>query len=122
MGLLWLALWQATAAAVGNGLLLPGPQEAARALAGLAVTGEFYMNIAWTVFRCVLAMVLSFGAGVVCAWFACRYEAVRSVLSLPVAFFKAVPVMAIIIYDPAGRLRLGSCYCVLLYVLSYCVH
>ena len=64
----------------------------------MAVTGEFYLNIAWTVFRCILAMGLSFGAGVIFAWSAYRCSAVRSLLSLPVAFFKAVPVMAIIIY------------------------
>ena len=98
VGLFWLVIWQAAAAAAGSGLLLPGPVDTVRALATLAVTGEFYLNIGWTVFRCVLAMVLSFGAGVLAAWFAGRSNAVRSILSLPVAFFKAVPVMAIIIY------------------------
>jgi len=98
VGLLWLALWQAAAAAVGNGLLLPGPVDTVKALAVLAVTGEFYMNIGWTVFRCLLSMVLSFAAGVLCAGAAYRWSAVKSILSLPVAFFKAVPVMAIVIY------------------------
>ena len=97
-GLLWLAIWQAAAAATGSGLLLPGPVDTVRALAALAVTEDFYLNIAWTVFRCILAMGLSFGAGVIFAWCAYRCSAVRSLLSLPVAFFKAVPVMAIIIY------------------------
>lgn len=97
-GLLWLAIWQAAAAAAGSGLLLPGPVDTVRALAELLVTGEFYLNIAWTVFRCIIAMGLSFGAGVIFAWCAYRCSAVRSLLSLPVAFFKAVPVMAIIIY------------------------
>ncbi|MBQ4649096.1 MAG: ATP-binding cassette domain-containing protein [Firmicutes bacterium] len=96
--LLWLAIWQAAAAAVGNGLLLPGPAGTVRALAGLAVTGEFYLNMGWTFFRCILAMVLSFGAGALCAGAACRWPAAKSILSLPVAFFKAVPVMALVIY------------------------
>ena len=97
-GLLWLAIWQAAAAAAGSGLLLPGPVDTVRALAALAVTEDFYLNIAWTVFRCILAMGLSFGAGVIFAWCSYRCSTVRSILSLPVAFFKAVPVMAIIIY------------------------
>lgn len=98
VGLLWLALWQAAAAAVENGLLLPGPADTARALAGLTLTGKFYLNIGWTVFRCLLAMLLSFAAGVLCAGAAYRWTTIKSILSLPVAFFKAVPVMAIVIY------------------------
>ena len=97
-GLLWLALWQAGAAAVGNGLLLPGPVDTALALAGLAVTGEFYINIGWTLFRCIFAVMLSFAAGIICAGAAGKWSLARSIFSLPVAFFKAVPVMAIVIY------------------------
>lgn len=96
--LFWLAIWQVLAVIVGNSLLLPAPWETAKALGGLMVTGKFYRNIGWTVLRCLLAMGLSFGAGVLAAWLAHKVRAVRDLLSLPVGFFKAVPVMAIIIY------------------------
>ncbi len=96
--LFWIAIWQAAAWIVDKSLLLPAPIEAFKALARLAITTRFYMDIGWTVFRCILAMLLSFTTGVLAAWLAHKTRAVRDILSLPVGFFKAVPVMAIIIY------------------------
>ena len=96
--LFWLALWQTGAQLAGNPLLLPSPGETLSALCGLMGQKSFYLNVLWTVFRCVLAMLLSFAAGACCAWLAYRRSWIRSLLALPVSFFKAVPVMAIIIY------------------------
>ena len=48
--------------------------------------------------RCALALLLSLAAGGICAWVAYRRDWIRQLLALPVSFFKAVPVMAIIIY------------------------
>lgn len=96
--LAWLVLWQLLSMAVGSELLLPSPYESMAALAELAVTGEFYMNVAWTMLRCIIAMALSLAAGSMAAWFASQHECIRSFLKLPVSFFKAVPVMAVIIY------------------------
>lgn len=96
--LTWLVLWQIAALAVGNGLLLPGPGQTLVALWELAQEGRFYIDAAWTVGRCIMAMLLSFAAGMGAAWPAYRHRTVRSFLKLPVSFFKSVPVMAIIIY------------------------
>ena len=96
--LFWLALWQAGARLAGNPLLLPSPGETLSALWGLMTQKSFYLNALWTIFRCMLAMLLSFAAGACGAWLAYRRSWIRSLLALPVSFFKAVPVMAIIIY------------------------
>ena len=96
--LFWLAVWQAAAQLVSSELLLPGPVDALLALGGLAQTGKFYMDIGWTAARCIMAMALSFAAGIPAAVLSYRSRTARSLLSLPVGFFKAVPVMAIIIY------------------------
>ena len=96
--LFWLAIWQLGATLVGSSLLLPSPWETVRTLGKLAGESSFYRNIAWTMLRCVLAMLLSFAAGAACAWLAYRHRWIRTLLALPVSFFKAVPVMAIIIY------------------------
>ena len=96
--LFWLAVWQAAAWLTASELLLPGPADALLALGGLAQTGKFYMDIGWTAARCIIAMVLSFAAGIPAAVVSYKSRAARSLLSLPVGFFKAVPVMAIIIY------------------------
>ena len=96
--LFWLALWQLGAILVGSSLLLPSPLETVRTLGELAGERSFYLNIAWTLLRCTLAILFSFAAGVCCAWLAYRHRWIRTLLALPVSFFKAVPVMAIIIY------------------------
>lgn len=94
----WLAVWQAAALLVSNKLLLPDPADAFFALTALAGTSKFYMDIGWTAARCLVAMAVSFAAGIPAAALSFRYDEVRNILSLPVGFFKAVPVMAIIIY------------------------
>lgn len=96
--LAWLVLWQLLSMAVGSELLLPSPYASLCALGRLAATGDFYRDVAWTMLRCIIAMILSIAAGGIAAWLASQSEAVRSFLSLPVSFFKAVPVMAVIIY------------------------
>ena len=96
--LFWLAVWQAAAWLTASELLLPGPADAFAALGGLIRTKKFYMDIGWTAARCIIAMVLSFAAGIPAAVVSYKSRAARSLLSLPVGFFKAVPVMAIIIY------------------------
>ena len=96
--LFWVAIWQITSMLVKSELLLPGPAATAYKLIELAGTSQFYINIGWTFFRCLCAMVLSFAAGMVLAAASYRFKPVRSLLSLPVGFFKAVPVMAVIIY------------------------
>ena len=96
--LFWLVIWQAASVAVDKPLILPGPWETVTALFSLTGETEFYLNILWTLFRCLSAMALSFVLGSLCAWLSYRKDMFRSLLTLPVGFFKAVPVMAIIIY------------------------
>ena len=95
---IWIAVWLAGAMLVHNELLLPGPLTTLKTLGTLALTGVFYINIAWTVARCLIAMIVSFFAGAFFAWLSYRRYWARKIASLPVGFFKAVPVMAIIIY------------------------
>ena len=94
----WIGLWQLLAMAVDNTLLLPSVDETLSTLFNLLGEGEFYVNIGWTFFRCVLSMVISFVTGMTAAWLAYRKDFLRSFFTLPVGFFKAVPVMAIVIY------------------------
>ena len=96
--LFWLAIWQAAAWLTASELLLPGPADALLALGGLIRTKKFYMDIGWTAARCIIAMAFSFAAGIPAAALSYKSDTARSILSLPVGFFKAVPVMAIIIY------------------------
>ncbi|MBR6528682.1 MAG: ATP-binding cassette domain-containing protein [Firmicutes bacterium] len=96
--LFWLAIWQVASLLVGNSLLLPSVPETLEALVDLAAEPDFYMSVAWTMFRCIMSILLSFGLGIIIAWLAHKNDLVRTLMTLPVSFFKAVPVMAIVIY------------------------
>ena len=98
MFLIWLAIWAAAAFAVGSELILPGPVSTVRALSGLVVTGQFWLDVIWTMLRVILGMAASIAAGFACAVPAAKNKAMRDFLRLPVSFFKSIPVMAIIIY------------------------
>ncbi len=96
--LAWLVIWQTCAVLAGSELLMPSPLATLRAICRLAGEKSFYADAAWTIARCIIAMLLSLGAGMAAALAAYKQDAVRDFLKLPVNFFKSVPVMAIIIY------------------------
>lgn len=98
VGAFWIAFWQVLALVVGNSLLLPSVPETMMALISLVGKAHFYMDAGWTLLRCVASIVLPFVFGIVFAWGAYKKELVRGLMTLPVSFFKAVPVMAIVIY------------------------
>ena len=98
VSIFWLVVWQTAAMIVNNPLFLPGPIEIVTTLAGLAMTGNFYLSVIWTMGRCFVAIILSLGLGGLFAYLGYRHRLVRDVVSLPIAFFKAVPVMAVVIY------------------------
>ena len=63
--LFWIVAWYALAMIVSNTLLLPSPKETVIALGLLLGQKKFYLDVSWTILRCILAMVLSFAAGAV---------------------------------------------------------
>lgn len=98
IALFWLLLWQIAAMAVSSKLLLPSPVDTVVALAGLLCDGGFYIDALMTICRCIVAIVLAIVCGFGLALAAYKNKLVRDILSLPVSFLKAVPVMAIAIY------------------------
>lgn len=96
--LFWIGLWQFSAVLLDNSLLLPSVSETVKTLGELMRGGEFYLDISWTLLRCLFSMALSFAAGAAAGAAAYRSAFIRNFLTLPVGFFKAVPVMAVVIY------------------------
>lgn len=96
--LFWILIWILGAKGVGSDLILPSPLATLKALMTELKTYDFYLNIGWTVFRCLTSMLLAFVLGSIGAVLSYRYNWTKALLSVPVTFFKAVPVMAIIIY------------------------
>lgn len=96
--LFWLLLWQILSMAVASTLLLPGPVDTVKGLFTLLGDSKFYQDVLTTVGRCLLAMIMSLVIGFILSIVSYRFKIVRDILALPVAFFKAVPVMAVAIY------------------------
>lgn len=90
--------WQAIAMTVNSPLLLPGPLDTARALVELLADGGFYMDAIATIGRCLAAMILALILGAVLSVAAYRWQVIRDILSLPIALFKTIPIMAVAIY------------------------
>ena len=68
-----------------------------KALAGLAVTAEFYQTIGLSLLRILLGILLGTGLGFVAAYAAHRYSLVRDFLSPVVSLGKAIPVASFVI-------------------------
>ena len=96
--LIWIAIWQAAALAVGNTLLLPSPVDTIRALFGMLQDGTFYLDALATIARCIVAMLLALALGFILSVEAYRHRVMRDILSLPVSLFKTIPIMAVAIY------------------------
>lgn len=111
---IWLLLWQVIAMAVSNTLTLPSPVDTVRALFALLADGKFYIDAAATIGRCVAAILMSLAFGFLLSLAAYRSRAIRDFLALPVALFKAVPVMAVAIYMilllTAGNVPILVCF------------
>lgn len=93
----WLALWQAAAWAVGRGVILVGPLEAAGTLLRMARTAAFWQTAARTTLRIGGGFLLAFGAGVALGAAAWRRRLVRDLLAPAVAVMKSVPVVCFVI-------------------------
>ena len=94
----WLLLWQGLAMLVDNVMLLPGPIDTIVALGKLISDSSFYLDVLATIGRTLSGLVLSLVLGVLLAVMAYKWHIVKDVLSLPISFFKTIPVMAVAIY------------------------
>ncbi|MDR0896522.1 MAG: ATP-binding cassette domain-containing protein [Oscillospiraceae bacterium] len=97
VALLWLGIWAALAAWVGQSLLLPSPLQTARALGGLLGQSAFWLGVVASVGRIVLGFALGLVVGVVLAVLARRFAFCRDFLSPLLAAVKATPVASFIV-------------------------
>ncbi len=93
----WAAIWQAASMIVDQPLYMPSPAETFKTLWGLFFTFDFWLSIAFTFYRVILGLVISFAAGVTLAYLSSRWKALQSILGPAVAAAKSVPVVSIII-------------------------
>jgi NitT/TauT family transport system permease protein len=94
--LFWLMVWQAASMIIRQSLYMPSPLETFAALTGLVKTDVFWLSVAFTFFRVVMGVALSFVIGILLAFFAARSMFLEQLLRPVVAAAKATPVMSII--------------------------
>ena len=90
--LFWTAVWWLASAALDNLLLLPGPVQVLKCLAGLMQTAHFWQTIAVSIGRILLGVTLAVGLGVVLAVAAFRWRLVEMLIEPAMTAVRATPV------------------------------
>lgn len=93
----WIAVWQMIYVIVEREYIIPSPLRTLKLMAQLAVSGEFYADVLWTMGRVLLGMGLSFLLGALFASASYFLDSVRHLLSGPVVALKSTPVMSVIL-------------------------
>lgn len=96
IALFWLAVWQVASMIVNKPLYMPSPIETFSSLGELALTQGFWLSVAYTFYRVVLGLVISFVLGVLLAFFASKVGVLESLLRPLMATVKSTPVMSVI--------------------------
>lgn len=97
MALLWLAVWQLAAAAVGKELLIPYPRAVFLTLAELGKTAGFWRAVLLTMLRITAGYVSGLIIGSVCAVLSARFRVFRDIFAPILHLIRAVPVASFII-------------------------
>ena len=97
MALLWLAVWQLAAAAVGKELLIPYPRAVFLTLAELGKTAEFWRAVLLSVLRITAGYLSGLIVGAVCAVLSVRFRIFRDIFAPVLHLIRAVPVASFII-------------------------
>lgn len=93
----YLALWAVLAQLIGQPLLLPGPACVAKRLLTLLPQGEFYLSLAATLTRTLLAYLLGIAAAVLLGALCVRLRAAEVLLSPLLSAIRATPVTSFIV-------------------------
>ncbi|MDR0929318.1 MAG: ATP-binding cassette domain-containing protein [Oscillospiraceae bacterium] len=97
VAMIWLGIWAALAAWVGQSLLLPSPLQTARALGGLLGQSAYWLGVMASVGRIVLGFALGLLAGVALAVISRRFAFCNDFLKPLLAAVKATPVASFIV-------------------------
>lgn len=90
--LFWMAIWHIAAAALDNGLLLPGPVQVLKCLGGLAVTKAFWQTVAVSIVRILVGVTLAVALGVVLAVLTFLSRLLETLIAPALTAMQATPV------------------------------
>ncbi len=97
IALFWLAVWQAASMIVNQPLYMPSPAETFSSLGSLMAAQDFWLSVAYTFYRVLLGLIISFVIGVIIAFLADKIRVLESLLSPLMAAVKSTPVMSVIV-------------------------
>ena len=90
--LFWTAIWYISAAALDNGLLLPGPVQVLKCLGGLAITNAFWQTVAVSIARILVGVTLAVALGVVLAVLTFLSRLLETLITPALTAMQATPV------------------------------
>ena len=97
VSLLWLAVWQLSAAAVGQELLIPYPKAVLLTLWVLARTADFWRAVLFSMLRITAGYSLGVVIGTAGAVLTARFAVFKAIFSPILHLIRAVPVASFII-------------------------
>ncbi len=95
--LIWLGIWQALSAIVGLSVLFPSPVDTITELKNLAVSGDFWLSVLFSVIRISVGFITGSVAGVLTGAVSSFLKGFSEFLSPLVSIIKATPVASFII-------------------------
>lgn len=106
--ILWLLIWQMAAIFIDNTVLLAGPVEVAKTLAGLLLTADFYGICLASMGRILLGFCMSFLLGAALGAISYRFQFIREIAEPVLSVMKSIPVASfvvlLLIWQGAGNL------------------
>lgn len=96
IALLWIGLWAAVAAWIGQTLLLPSPLQTGRALISLLAQSTFWKAVGLSVLRILIGFLLGIAVGALLAVITCRFLWWRDFFAPFLSVIKATPVASFI--------------------------
>lgn len=97
VALIWLAIWEGLALAVGREVLLPAPTAVVRALWRLAGTGSFWRSVLGSLLRILSGFAAGVAGGCLLAALTARFRFCRTLFSPALSVVKATPVASFIL-------------------------
>nr|WP_317450412.1 ABC transporter permease subunit [uncultured Sellimonas sp.] len=93
----WLLVWQAVSAWIGQEILLVSPVVVFRRLTELVREAGFWQTIGFSLVRILGGFLLAMAAGILAAGLSARFRRIRELLAPAVLTIKAVPVASFVI-------------------------
>ena len=90
-------LWSIASAVIGSEYILPSVNQTLSALLKLFYSGEFYLSVAMTFLRSLIAFLVSFVAAFLLARIRCKFEISSRVIEPVIGVIRALPTIAVIL-------------------------